>query len=159
MKKSFAWILLVVMLFSVASLAQASSVDLTGMSYDQLVALKDEIDLAIWASEDWQEVSVPQGIYEIGKDIPAGHWTIKPTDGGSSYVKWGDTLDESGKDLGYDGKIYVSESLTSETYKYYEKGSDKTECDFEVAAGQYIVVDNGDVIFTPYTGKPGLGFK
>lgn len=143
----------------VSSIAIAATVDLSGMSYDELLALKDQINLAMWASEDWQEVTAPQGTYKVGEDIPAGHWTIRPGEGLYTYVKWGDALDESGKDLGFDGKLFVSEIITSEKNSHFEKGKDKTECDFDVKDGQYIIVESGDAVFTPYTGKPGLGFK
>ena len=59
------------------SCAYSESIDLSGLSYDELVALKDRIDLAIWNSQEWQEVEVPQGLYVVGKDIPSGTWTKK----------------------------------------------------------------------------------
>ena len=57
-----------------------------------------------------------------------------------------------------DGGIYEFESLVSPTYDYYEEGN-KTEVDYDLKAGQYIVISYGDAVFTPYKGKPSLGFK
>lgn len=159
MKKFFSLALAIALLCASPALAAPQTIDLETMSYEELVALKDQINLAMWASNEWQEVTVPQGVYTIGEDIPAGHWTIAAASGVYTFVKWGDSLDTSGKDLGFDGKIYISESLTSETYTYYEKGRDVTQCDFDVKDGQFIIIDGGDVVFTPYTGKPNLGFK
>ena len=159
MKRLFCAILAFTLLLTSAAFAAPETIDLETMPYDELVALKDRINLAMWASEEWQEVTVPQGVYAVGQDIPAGHWTITPVDGAYAYVKWGDVLDESGKNLDYGSQIYVSESITSETYSYYEKGKDKTQCDFDVKGGHYLVIESGDVVFTPYTGKPDLGFK
>lgn len=59
----------------------------------------------------------------------------------------------------YDSKcIYESEYLKSETYRYYDKG-DKTEITWDMKDGQYFMVDEGIAVFTPYAGKPSLGFK
>lgn len=135
-----------------------AEIDLTGMTYDELVALKDQINLAIWASEEWQEVEVPQGIWVVGEDIPVGRWTIRAADGITVYIKWGDTLDASGADISYSHNLYIDEFLYSTTYKNYEKG-DSTEVTWELKEGQYILVDDGIVTFTPYSGKPSLGFK
>lgn len=155
MKKILA-ALFILMLFSMPALAE---VDLSGMSYDELVALKDQINLAIWQSDAWQEVEVPAGIWIVGEDIPAGKWTIKHTDGVSSTkVVWADAIDASGASLSYDGKLYETEYLYDPDNKYYDKG-DPTEVTWELKAGQYLMVADGIATFTPYAGKPSLGFK
>lgn len=74
MKKLVSFFLTALLLFSAAS---ADPVDLSGLSFDELVALRDQINLAIWNSQEWQEVTVPAGIWQVGKDIPAGHWSIR----------------------------------------------------------------------------------
>lgn len=147
--------IMIALLIPVAAFAE---VDLSGMSYDELVALKDQISLAIWESEEWQEVEVPAGVYTVGEDIPAGQWTIKAANGISVTIEWGDELDESGVALSWDGKIMEYEYLQSETSRYYEKG-DKTEITWDIKDGQYILVDDGIAVFMPYAGKPSLGFK
>ena len=144
MKKLIAILLAVLTLGSASALAQVSgtnqssaAIDLSGMSYDELVALKDQINLAMWESEDWQEVTVPQGVYEVGVDIPAGHWTIKASETdsyASAYIKCGKTLDETKKDLEWDD-YYVSESLVNEKSKGYNETTDKTETDLELEKG------------------------
>lgn len=149
---------LVFALLCMVGFASAESFDLSGMSFDDLVALKDQINLAIWSSEEWQEVEVPQGVWTVGEDIPAGKWTIKAYDGLKAHVYWGDMLDDSGVDLSYKGKIYEYAYLYSESYRSYEKG-DKTEITWELADGQYVIVDSGIVVFSPYAGKASLGFK
>lgn len=138
--------------------AFAEGIDLSGMSYDELVALKDQIDLAIWSSEEWQEVEVPQGVWVIGEDIPAGKWCIKAADGLSATINWGDALDASGVDLSYEGEIWVMEVVYSENYDYYSYG-DATEVIWDMKEGNYFIVSDGIALFTPYAGKPGLGFK
>ena len=147
--------IMIALLIPVAAFAE---VDLTGMSYDELVQLKDQVSLAIWESEEWQEVEVPAGVYTVGEDIPAGKWTIKAADGISVTIEWGDLLDDSGVALSWDGKFMEYEYLRSENNKYYEKG-DKTELTWDIKDGQYILVDDGIAVFMPYAGKPSLGFK
>lgn len=147
--------IMIALLIPVAAFAE---VDLTGMSYDELVQLKDQVSLAIWESEEWQEVEVPAGVYTVGEDIPAGKWTIKAADGISVTIEWGDLLDDSGVALSWDGKFMEYEYLHSENNKYYEKG-DKTEITWDIKDGQYILVDDGIAVFMPYAGKPSLGFK
>lgn len=157
MKKGIAILLCILALVPFCACALAE-VDLSGMSYDELVQLKDQVSLAIWESEEWQEVEVPAGVYTVGEDIPAGKWTIKAADGISATIEWGDALDESGVALSWDGEILEYEYIRSETNRYYEKG-DKTEITWDLKDGQYIIVDDGISVFTPYAGKPSLGFK
>lgn len=136
--------------------------DLSGLSYEELVALKDCINLAIWESEEWQEVTVPQGVYEVGKDIPVGHWVISPVDGVYSDIKWGRALDPSGTQIeeSMTGRSHYDYAIIcSKTYKHYDEGEDKTELELQAVEGMFISIEDGDVVFTPYAGKPSLGFK
>jgi len=149
---------LVALVLLLPALASAD-VDLTGMSYDELVSLKEKIDLALWAAEEWQEVTVPSGVYTVGVDIPVGKWTIKAVDGIYAFIKWGDVLDVSGVDIDFSGNLYESESLYSTSYKRYEEGKDKTEVTYDLKDGQYIIVSDGTVVFSPFSGGPKLGFK
>lgn len=136
--------------------------DLSGMSYEELVALKDRINLAMWQSEEWQEVIVPQGLYEVGKDIPAGHWTIKCAGTYFASIEVCDMSDSTGKDVdpySYSSKYYWGEEVYNPSNMLYNQYNDLTECDIELKEGLYVVVKYSSVIFTPYTGKPDLGFK
>lgn len=136
-----------------------ADIDLSGLSYDELVALKDRINLAMWESKDWQEVTVPQGIWAVGEDIPAGRWTVTVVDEASySYVKIGSVLDETGRDVAWSDDYYT-ENLTSPKNSYYNENEDIFSTDIDLKDGQYVVIDSGNVIFTPYQGKPTLGFK
>lgn len=132
-----------------------ADVDLNGMTYDELVALKDKINRAIWDSEEWQEVEVPQGVWAVGDDIPAGKWTIKALPGGDTYIKIGVEV----KDGGTDVNSKTSQRIKDEGHSYYDSKSDITSWTFEFTEGQYVKIDNGPAVFTPYSGKPSLGFK
>ena len=72
--KRFFCLLFVLVFLPLVSLADLP--DLSGLSFDELVLLRDQLNLAIWNSKEWQEVKVPIGVWKIGDDIPVGKWTI-----------------------------------------------------------------------------------
>ena len=157
MKKLIVPLILSLILSLSVSVSASAQVDLSSMSYDELVELKDQINLAIWNSDDWQQVYVPQGIWEIGKDIPAGHWTISPVDRAFTRIVYGSYVDSSGTDVS--GEPYYSEFATNPSSVIYQKGSDQTSLSLILEDGHFLMITSGDVIFTPYSGKPSLGFK
>ena len=141
-------------------------IDLSGLSYDELVALKDRINLAIWNSEDWQEVTVPQGVWKVGEDIPAGTWTVRCADiGRDGYMmrecdfSWGENLAKNGLAVEWKGR-YDLVTIYNPNNEYYKEGY-LTEYTFTVQNGDYIIIDGAynKAVFTPYAGKPSLGFK
>ena len=138
--------------FSASALADF---DLSGLSFEELVALKDQINLAIWESEEWQEVTVPQGVWEVGADIPAGKWTISAADGAISSVTIGKELRDNGQDV----KPTASGVLVSPSNVVYKQDSSRLTWDIDLVDGDYIKISTGSVVFTPYAGKPSLGFK
>lgn len=153
--KRFLSLALVCLFFVTLAPAAFANVDLTGMTYDELVALKDQINLAIWNSAEWQEVEVPQGVWQVGADIPAGKWTLKPMPFGDCYIRIGTEL----KDAGTDVKGIASEHIKDRDYSYFNAVSDKTEWTVDLTAGQYVVINYGSALFVKYAGKPSLGFK
>lgn len=154
MKRTIALFCALVLLLAFAPAAFAD-VDLSGMSYDELVALKDQINLAIWNSEKWQEVEVPQGVWEVGADIPAGKWTIKALPQADTYVKVGDSVKNGGTDV----NSKMSQHVMAKDYRNYDPKSDVAEYTVILESGQYVQIDYGPAVFTPYAGKPSLGFK
>ena len=68
MKRIICWTITLMILFAVPC-SCAEDIDLSGMSIDELVELKDRINLAIWNSQEWEEVTVPQGEWIVGEDI------------------------------------------------------------------------------------------
>lgn len=132
--------------------------DVINMTYDDLVAMKDQLNHAIWNSEEWQEVEVPQGVWIIGEDIPVGKWTIKAADGLKTSVYWCDRLNESETSMSWNGDVHEYKTIYSKTHHNYEKG-DVTEVTWNFKEGHYFIVESGIAIFTPYSGKPSLGFK
>lgn len=155
MKKLLTIILILAMLLPVAALADLP--DLSGLSYDELIQLKNQINLAIWNSQEWQEVTVPPGLWKIGEDIPAGHWSIR------LGVKHGyDTLwyfeqpNEFGKPFATLTKYTYTQVATEDFHAFDQEYIHET--DFDMKDGWYFYCESS-TIFTPYTGKPDLGFK
>lgn len=136
--------------------AAFADVDLSGMTFDELVALKDQINLAIWNSAEWQEVTVPQGVWKVGEDIPAGKWTVTAGDGCSLRFDIGTSLDSTGTEL---TKTDYWWRLKSPSHSFYDPSSDIDSVTVDLSNGMIITIDSGAVIFTPYAGKPSLGFK
>ena len=156
MKKLITIILVLAILIPAAAVADLP--DISGLTYEELIQLKNQIDLAIWNSQEWQEVTVPQGIWVVGEQIPAGTWTVKCASDSYSIVAFGDTLRETGTDIKATA-YFNSQVVTSPDYKRFKKEEDVAEYTFTVKDGDYIQISNASVIFTPNTGKPGLGFK
>ena len=154
MKRALCIIMALVLVLALAPAAFAD-VDLSGMTFDELVALKDQINLALWNSADWQEVTVPQGVWEIGADIPAGKWTILPTPFADTYIKIGSETKNGGTEV----NSKVSQRIKDKDYRDFDASKDITSWNVELEAGQFLQVDYGPAVFTPYAGKPSLGFK
>lgn len=131
--------LLVLVILLVGSLAVAE-VDLSGMTYDEMVELRDQLDKAIWASDGWQYVQVPGGDYDVGVDIPAGRWTLVGVDSYSSF------------------QVYKSRELKDD-YSFdtlYESLDHNQHYNITLEDGQYIEI-SGTIAFQPYLGA-GLRF-
>lgn len=163
MKKVIAFILVSFLLISsipaMADVFSVGSLNLKNMTIEQLADLKDQIDFYIWNSSDWQEVTVPQGVYLVGRDIPEGHWTVRCANEKSyASISWGEYLSDNGESIAWRGKYSTMNEVEGKKYSLYREG-DLTEYSFEAKRGLYVVIKYCSVIFTPYAGKPSLGFK
>ena len=43
-----------------------AEIDLSGMTLAELMELSQQVTMAMWETEEWEEVEVPIGVYEIG---------------------------------------------------------------------------------------------
>lgn len=143
----------------------AETVDLSALSFQELAALRDKIQCMMMEMDEWQEVTVPQGVYKVGEDIPAGTWLIKcsPSYTDSVYMEsteivWGTELNETGTDIKYNGDKDSVEIFNPQN-KHYEGGI--TEFVITLSEGMYLMIrpEWNSAVFTPYTGRPNLGFK
>lgn len=139
---------------------------LDSMTFDELVALHDQINLAIWKSREWQEVTVPHGVWKVGEDIPAGTWTVRCADTGRNsymmkecHVSWGEYLSEDGQNVRWRGR-YDLVTIYNPNNEDFKEGQ-LIEYTLTVKDGDYIIIDTSynKAVFTPYAGKPDLGFK
>ena len=161
--KRLIFLLVSVMMLSVTTFivpaGQASAAglpSLEGLTYDELVALRDQINLAIWNSQEWQEVTVPDGVWKVGEDIPAGHWTIGiASEDDYLDVSYFDNIDPKSKSP-RDCTVYYSQDLA--TPNRSAKTIYRETIDIELEEGWYFKC-TGAVVFMPYSGKPDLGFK
>ena len=153
MKKLLIFFLLAALAFSSA----AAEPDLSSMSFDELVALRDQLNLAIWSSREWQEVTVPGGVWKIGEDIPAGHWTVRIVqENGMMYVSTFSAADETGTRPAR-GSNYSDIKIAGPKHPDFE-GIGRDSADFDLKDGWYIKF-SGAAVFTPYAGKPDFGFR
>lgn len=70
------FICLVVSLICLMSFAVADSIDLSGLSYDDLISLQRNLVQEIISRPEWKEVKVPAGTWKVGEDIPAGTYGV-----------------------------------------------------------------------------------
>lgn len=157
MKKMIIAALILALLLPATALSDLP--DISGLSYDELVQLKDRINLAMWNSKEWQEVTVPIGVWKVGEDIPLGHWSISISPTTSSKwasIEYCDRLNEAGTDAGNRFSCIIYDYLnvaTSDNDNYPQT------IDIDLKPGTYIIIGHASVVFTPYAGKQPLGFK
>lgn len=158
MKKLVTLFLILALAVPAAAMASAALPDLSGLSFDELIQLKEKISLELWNRPEWQEVMVPPGVYAVGPDIPAGHWSIRPAEEcGPEFVIYGVATKDQGHDIDLFAGDYIMECLCDPTSSIYSLEY-KTSTDIDMEDGHFVRLDC-TMIFTPYTGKPDLGFR
>lgn len=125
-----------------------ADIDLSGMSYDDLVALSKQVGIAMMEHEDFESVVVPANIWAVGEDIPEGTWVLTSANGDYVSVQYGKTLDSSLNSLAIFGDGNISRSLEGEeSWRIIAK------------KGFYFEFTSGEITFTKDKGSSGLGFK
>ncbi len=79
MKKLLA--ILAVALMMVPAISMAAQMDLSALSTDDLFALSTRIVGELLSRTEIKGIDVPEGVYIVGKDIPAGEYRIEEADG------------------------------------------------------------------------------
>ncbi len=85
MKKTLAFALVCLVLLPCVALAD---VDLTEMNFTQLINLEKQLQREIMSRPEWKEVTVPQGFWTVGVDIPAGTYTITRANKSLNVFLW-----------------------------------------------------------------------
>lgn len=122
---------------------------LSGKSYEQLVELNDQINLAIWEAAESRTVTVPQGAWQVGVDIPAGHWSICAPEGAETGVTLCSALNDSRSSYAQDA-LLGSARVTAGA---------QGAVDWVLSDGQFVLVEAGGAVFAPYLGKPDITAK
>ena len=146
MKKSLILSLCFVLSFCFIANA-AAEIDLSNMSFDELLELQTQVNQAIFNSDKWKEVEVPMGVWDVGKDIPAGRYELSPGSNASTYtypyvVYYLDRSEKSGTPDKIRGqyRIKVGETLVIELFD-----------------GNVLKIEDTSVIFKPYV--PSFNFN
>ena len=147
-------VLLILLFIPVLSLANLP--DISSLDFDELVSLRDQLNMAIWNSKEWQKIEVSPGTWQIGKDIPAGHWTILPFYDTLCNITYFNLIDKYGRDpaVGWEGWQFMIADASK--YKDWQKYAH--QCDAVLEDGMYLYVSSR-VYFTPYAGGPDFGFQ
>lgn len=163
MKKLVILIAVIVMVCMSAVSAEDVTYDLKNLSLAELIEVRDLVQQYMWASDEYQSVTVPQGVWVVGLDIPAGKWNVKCAHGegflmSKCFMEWGTKLNDNGSFDVSNRKGFVT--LYDPEYKDFKQGS-VTEYIVDLKNGDYVVIDSvyGKAVFSTYTGKPSLGFK
>lgn len=83
MKRLLSVLLIIGILFSCAF---AEGVDLSYLSFAQLLQMQQIINEEIVRRPEWKKTTVPVGVWTVGVDIPAGSYSISALDGESSHI-------------------------------------------------------------------------
>jgi len=160
MKKLFCLILAGILIMSAA---WAEEIDLSGLTFEELDALRDRCMLEMMKRDVWQEVTVPQGVYQVGVQIPAGTWTVYCHNGISALVNWGDTLTPNHEDIeiNYETGRYGWGRVYNPHYRNYKEYYDGSQISytFTVREGEWIIIEDSPAVFTPGSPTPSFSFK
>ena len=154
MKKVFCVLIVLAVLMGVA---WAEGFDLSALSFQELAALRDRAQLEMFSRAEWQEVTVPQGVYQVGVQIPAGTWTVTCKEGYYTNVDWGEFLNENGQRIEWKGRYHGGMAFNPD-YRLTEP-TEQTEYTFTVQDGDYIIVAKAPATFTPGASAPTFTFK
>lgn len=129
-----------------------------GMSFEELVALKNRLNMEIWNSYSWDRVLVPHGVYKVGENIPAGHWKVEPPINSFIDVNYGSEKNDHQMNMELSYSAW-KQDLMDKGCNFYNDG-DITSTDIKAESGYYICMNDGVYgWFSPYDSNVSLGFK
>lgn len=123
-------------LLAVCMIVSIASAELSDMTFDELLELRDSVTFEIMSRPEWKEVTVPGGTWIVGEDIPAGSYCISPGQRGG-YV----TIKRPGKTFSI-----ISQGVRNESNMIGK---------IDLLDGDTVEIENGSVVFSPAIG---LGF-
>ena len=117
MKKLISFFLIIALLLPAAALSDLF--DISGLSYDELLALRDVVNEAILSSSENETIKLDPGVWAVGIDFPAGVWLVSPLDNQFMHLWYGDKLNDSGTNagLGWDSVNGYNKMLSTKKAK------------------------------------------
>lgn len=125
MKKIFA-LIVIVALFPISAFA-----DWSEYSFNELVEIRKNINLAIMESDETKAFIVSEGLYKFGEDIPAGLFAIEAAESGYNSFGYSDKLGKGGYNISFSGgthayfNTYTEMNYTDDMYLIVESGNAK----------------------------------
>lgn len=120
--------------------------DLSVYTYAQLDKLRRMITSILW-EKSWASVTVPEGIWEVGVDIPADEWKITVVSGGKASVYYGAKLAAGGMVV----------QPFSDGYMLNTLDASNSWTTMRMQDGFFFQVIGDDVLFTRYPkGQPAF---
>ncbi len=100
---------------------------------------------------EFKQVTVPEGIYKIGVDIPAGDWNVIPVSGEQATFAYFEKLDQYGNAPDKESYYMLDRIVNIPDYEV-------KSMHFDLKNNMYIEIDLAPVVFTKYTG-PSFSFE
>lgn len=142
-------LIIIIALINLFSGNSSPEMNIDEMSFSDLITLREEVNSALWGSEELKSVTVPVGVYKIGNEIPVGKWVIRPVEGSTAMIIIGTKTKNNGMEI---EPPYWHEQITSpsDSYSKYNKTS---EVVVTLESG-YISIGQSPVYFEPYLDEP-----
>ena len=144
-------IVLIAAVLLLPAAAFADLPDISDLSYDELIQLRDMVNSAILNSSENQKIELDPGLWAVGVDIPAGTWLVTPVDNQYMNLWYGDKLNDSGTSAGYGWDSINGYNKTLSTKKNRDGSWQDPEkphfVKLTMCEGWYLL-NNGTVILT-----------
>lgn len=137
MKRALAMVLAMALLLVPAAFAAS---DLAGLTVDELIKLRTQIEAELMGREEVKSFTVPAGTYEVGVDFPAGVFSLKPA------TKWSVFF------MVASSEANIVDFRSRESHSI---GADTPIGKITLSKGEFVYLDGGSLLFTVYTG---IGF-
>lgn len=121
--------------------ALADGVDLSSMSYDELTALRSQLEQEIMSRPEWKEVQVPPGRYVAGVDFPAGRYTGEMRKGNGAFMMV---------------TLYENEHAEAWQSTMYMLSEDAPTVSLTIKNGMVLETVTGGLWLLPYRGLFGM---
>ena len=125
--------------------------------YDEAVLRYEQTGRALWEAYDWRSVVVPWGVWEIGRDIPAGKWRIETATETSIEVTYSTEAHGGGACL------YVTDALFDDKIKspnnpFFDQLLDTAYAEIELKTGAFLQIKYSSARLIPMENQDRYRF-